>query len=218
MKNSKSFIFITLMVVFSQCGCPEDFKLGELHLQTPRFSPLHGGEKFIYINQAGEELIFDKFINNEQYAPTLIMHTLCSEGIFDSQTAYYTTENYSFDYHMNDVNGIAYHYSIKNDVVSPTSPADTALYEIFIINTPYSTVGQSVFNTTFQYIVSNRGNSISNATMQVNDNIRVIADTTLNGNQYTNLYCQKEAPGLYYSTTDGVVLFYYNEDWWYYKK
>ncbi len=211
-------MLLALTVIFFQCGCPPDFKLGDLYLQTPHFFSLKGSEKFTFVNQSGEELVFDKGFNNGQANAPLVMSTLCNEGMIDTQIAYYKTEGFSVNYRLNYADGIQYHSLIQNEVVNPTSPADTILYETFRIGLPYSTEGESKYYTSFFYIVSDRGNAISSAITQNNNSIRIIADTTLNGNQYTNLYCQKESPGLFYSTAYGVVLFYYNGDWWYLKK
>jgi hypothetical protein len=218
---SFSLPVLLLLVTFSGCFCPDDVVIGELSLTAKSIWPFEGSEDFTYINKDGEELVFKGSSENAmQIKPAIIMERMCSKPSIDYQDAYYTSESFAYEYHLSPEIYLAFIYMVsRENNAPPTSHTDTILYETFRpslvnVNDPSG----SKTNCFFRQLVSDRGNTLANETIQAFNDVRTIADTTLNGVAYQNLFCHSSNPGLFYSNEFGVVLFNHDNDWWYLKR
>ena len=110
MKNSLKLAIVAAVLVssLSSCisdlgvtlKCGKDIDLGRLDLtdETKPYFPYTGNEKIVLKNTKGEEVTLEKFIDSAkvQTEITNIAATLCNEGIFDRQQAFYKTTRYNF--------------------------------------------------------------------------------------------------------------------------
>ena len=196
--------------------CPESIYLGEIQILDHDFFPFTGGEQFTFVNLSGKELVFFDSVDNKVTYRSMVMRTLCDHAYFGIQTSYYRSEQYYFYYHLlGGKTGFNYSYGVVNENFIPATDADTVLFDEFTSGF-YSKESDPSLTYGFRYIVS-RGNTLRPTTTTNNGFIRIISDTTLNGNHYTNLYCPKNRPGFFYSTSFGIVLFYYKGEWWHLK-
>ena len=211
---------VILLITFSNCACPDDVVIAELSLGNKGVWPLQGSEEFTFVNENGDELVFKGSSKNAmQILPAIVMERMCSKAYLDYQDAIYKSEVLTYEYHLNTSVFLSYNYMVRNDIESPSNHFDTALYEtldLAFVNAA-RTVDPKTYNS-FSLLVSDRGNSLRAETIEAYDNAKIIPDTTLNGTSYSDLWCPKIRPGIFYSTTYGIVLFNYNDHWWQLKR
>ncbi len=213
-KITATLVCLASVLTFSECTCPDDVILGELHFLNTDLLPFEGDENFTFVNSQGEELLFDS-VGMGVTQSSIVMDIPCSHPELNAQAIHYVTDFIDFHYHLKRSVSIGYGYSIWNDIPNPVNNTDTAFYEIFgasLFNRETEEI--SATNDFFTLVSSTRGNTLQPATEQINESVRIISDTTINGYSYSNVYCPKERPGIFYSAEFGIVLFHYKNDWW----
>jgi hypothetical protein len=193
------------------CSCPPDVKLGDVKMKKPNFCPLRGGETLQYINSKNKVMTFTY---SPPYTPAtnkILVGVLCKKEPVAIQFAYYEgTPSMSLHYSTKDDSIQIYHsFMTLND----QTYSDTLFYDM-VISQVNNKIGEPI---SIDIMTSNRGNykKFSIVIIDRFKNIKMVKDTMINNNRYSNLYFDQIRKNALYAENIGLVAFFYKNEWWY---
>ncbi len=227
----KIYIFFVLITLAYSCArpCPKDIKLDEVFLtqqSNSEYLPTEDPKDIlIFENSSGQELQFTD--QNPKWKTTyrIEVETLCERGDFldkTTQTKYIDAPGYHAYYVSKDqLYTLAIDASVQN-AGQYGNVSDTILYDFFSvwgqkIGTPAFTGGASK-------VTSDRGNGNRLPEFVfANDNMVMIADTTIEGRSFKNIFTHPQSDILnfriFYSREKGIEAFLLNNgEFWFLKE
>jgi hypothetical protein len=170
----------------------------------PNFLRLTGTESITFTNAGTGATLVLSGTPMEYTTDKIIYASLCSKPPVSSQFSYY--ESIPFVSKRYKSTGVSYediHYYHR--VFTPVQGDTSSCVDLLSV-------------ADLQIVVSDRGKPSVHSIPLIKDkeeNIRIIADTVLNNQRYSQVYCATKNPITFFTTDRGVIAFRRGNTWWY---
>lgn len=198
--------------------CPKSVELGKLQLINSNFSPYKTTNQVLnFRTTSGEAMTLSNSQFGSKYETIrLEVETTCFHNALNKQVYYYQIPDQFILFQPakeGSLNEITYSYSIRDFRVD-RSKRDTIVADVLAIENRFT----APF-TELRILVNDRNNlnRFDRKKYPYRDsiNFRVIPDTTVNQQNYKNVYVSTVAPTLLFTQKEGIVAFKDKTQWWY---